>query len=228
MHNLEKNNELEFSMIAWNKINNVYQAIIQHPFNQELILGTLNPKKFNYYIEQDYLFLQSFAKSLTLIASRFYNDKESIIFIKLAESTIAARQNIVFPFLNAGENYKNLSISCFAYTNYLLQISAIQPVELAVAAILPCYWIYYEVGRYILQHTNLSNPFSKWISTYSREKFNKHLLEITKIFNEFALNSTNETQQKMYNEFYKSSVLEWHLWNDAYNMKNYDNLNLSD
>jgi thiaminase len=55
MHNLEKNNELEFSMIAWNKINNVYQAIIQHPFNQELILGTLNPKKFNYYIEQDYL-----------------------------------------------------------------------------------------------------------------------------------------------------------------------------
>lgn len=124
--------------------------------------------------------------------------------------------------------YKSLSISCLAYTNYLLQISAIQPIELAVSAVLPCYWIYHEVGKYIVQHTNLSNPFTKWISTYSREKFNQNLLEITKIFNELALNSTKETQQKMCNEFYKSSVLEWHFWNDAYNMKNYDNLNLCD
>lgn len=228
INNSEEKKELEFSQIAWNKIHDVYQAIIYHPFNQEMILGTLDQRKFNYYIEQDYLFLQSFAKCLALIASRFSKDKDSMIFMRLAESTMVARQKIILPFLNSGENYKSLSISCLAYTNYLLQISAIQPIELAVSAVLPCYWIYHEVGKYIVQHTNLSNPFTKWISTYSREKFNQNLLEITKIFNELALNSTKETQQKMCNEFYKSSVLEWHFWNDAYNMKNYDNLNLCD
>lgn len=70
INNSEGKKELEFSQIAWNKIHDVYQAIIYHPFNQEMILGTLDQRKFNYYIEQDYLFLQSFAKSLALISSR--------------------------------------------------------------------------------------------------------------------------------------------------------------
>ena len=223
--NLDKKNALEFSQIAWGKIQGIYQSIIQHPFNQEMILGTLDKKKFNYYIAQDYIFLQALAKSLSIIAGRLNKDKDSIMFMRLAKGTMAASREIVLPFLKEEQHYNGLSIGCLAYTNYLLQICTIQPTELAVAAIVPCYWIYHEVGKYIIKRTGSNNNFNKWIDTYSREEFNQNLVEIVSAFDTLALKATKEMQQKMYDEFYKSSVLEWHFWNDAYNMRNYDNLN---
>ncbi|WP_168464597.1 thiaminase II/PqqC family protein [Wolbachia endosymbiont of Ctenocephalides felis wCfeT] len=44
---------VKLSEIAWRKSEHVYQDIINHPFNQELMNGTLSREKFCYYVEQD-------------------------------------------------------------------------------------------------------------------------------------------------------------------------------
>ena len=55
---------------AWSLSKSVIQAIKNHPFNQELMKGTLARDKFAYYIEQDTLYLQDFARCHALLASK--------------------------------------------------------------------------------------------------------------------------------------------------------------
>ena len=61
---------MTFSELAWDKNTELYQKILQHPFNQELAVGALSSDKFAYYIEQDSLYLKEFAKCLVTCASR--------------------------------------------------------------------------------------------------------------------------------------------------------------
>ncbi|MDE0940491.1 MAG: carboxy terminal-processing peptidase, partial [Pirellulales bacterium] len=56
--------------------------------------------------------------------------------------------------------------TCFSYTNYLVATAQGEPVEVAVASVLPCFWIYWEVGRHIQTRAGPSNPYERWINTY--------------------------------------------------------------
>ena len=55
---------MNLSQKAWNQTSHIYNSIIRHPFNQELMHGTLSREKFGYYIEQDSIYLKDFAKAL--------------------------------------------------------------------------------------------------------------------------------------------------------------------
>ena len=45
------------------------------------------------------------------------------------------------------------------------------PYEVAVAALLPCFWIYWEVGKHLLTIARPHNPYQAWIDTYADEAF---------------------------------------------------------
>ena len=54
-----------------------------------------------------------------------------------------------------------------AYTSYLLAVAYGAPFHEAVAALLPCYWIYWEVGK-ALERAGSPDPlYARWIGTYA-------------------------------------------------------------
>ncbi len=57
------------------------------------------------------------------------------------------------------------------YTNYLRATCSGQPYPVGMAAVLPCFWIYREVGNYIYRHHKPNNPNQAWIDTYAGEAF---------------------------------------------------------
>jgi thiaminase/transcriptional activator TenA len=54
----------------WSNITPIYDAILAHPFNQELMHGTLSRERFEFYIKQDALYLMDFAKALSVLAAK--------------------------------------------------------------------------------------------------------------------------------------------------------------
>ena len=48
--------------------------------------------------------------------------------------------------------------TCAHYTHYLLALAHNAPYEMAVAALLPCFWIYWEVGKHLLETARPDNP----------------------------------------------------------------------
>ena len=109
-----------------------------------------------------------------------------------------------------------------SYTSYLLKACSLEPVEVGVAAVLPCFWVYWDVGLFIAQSSKSKNPYSKWIETYSGEEFAKSVKEAIHIFDSISKNTTQALKEKMLEAFYKSACLEWHFWNDAYHKVTFD------
>lgn len=56
-----------------------------------------------------------------------------------------------------------------AYTQYLIATTATAPLEEALAAVLPCFWIYREVGHHVAKHCMQANPYMRWIKTNVNE-----------------------------------------------------------
>ncbi|MBI2706879.1 MAG: thiaminase II [Proteobacteria bacterium] len=222
---------MTLSNVAWTRTFHIYQAILDHPFNQELRKGTLSQEKFGYYIEQDSLYLKDFSRALAIIASRSQSAIHMKSFLEFSQGALIDEQEMVHQFFQDTVGFKattQVTPATLAYTSYLLQQAAFESVEIGVAVVLPCFWIYREVGLYIAHHAVANNPFERWISTYSGEEFSRNVDEAIRIFDTLAINASETTRQQMCEAFYKSSVLEWHFWQDAYEMRSFDDIRLEE
>lgn len=217
---------MKLSNQAWEISSDIIQAIIQHPFNQELMTGNLERDKFAYYIEQDSLYLHDFARCHAIIASKIHLPYVRD-FLKYAEASFIAEQEVVHQFFKKIFNFKEtgfITPATLSYTSYMLRICSMESIEVAVAVILPCFWVYREVGLFIAKDFSENNPYAKWIETYSGEDFCQSVEQVISIFDYLAENASESTRQKMLDAFYKSTCLEWHFWNDAYNKTVFDEL----
>ena len=58
------------------------------------------------------------------------------------------------------------------YTNFLVASCAVEPYVVGVAAVLPCFWLYAEIGMELARSNSPGHPYHAWLSTYGGEDFN--------------------------------------------------------
>ncbi len=206
----------------WNHIQDLYTAIIHHPFNQELAEGTLARDRFLYYIQQDALYLIEYGKALSLLAARSDSPKRMRDFIRFASGIFTveeAMHQIYFTEYGVKDPIQIKSPACFAYTHFLLATVSLRSYEEGVASILPCFWVYREVGLFIYRAAVKPNPFECWIETYAGKDFGEATERAIEILEE-AVGSTSElTRSRMLDAFVTSTRLEWLFWDSAYRME---------
>jgi thiaminase (transcriptional activator TenA) len=212
---------MKFTETLWQEIATVYQATIAHPFNQELMQGTLEKDKFQFYLQQDSLYLVDFARSLALVGARSTHSDRVVRFLQFAEGAIIAERELHESYF---QEYgitptAEKAPGCFTYTNFLLATAALGRYEEAIAALLPCFWIYQEVGISIAQDAAPNNPYQKWIDTYSGEEFAAVVESAIAMTDEVATAITDESRQLMQAAFITSSRLEWLFWDSAYRLE---------
>lgn len=214
------------SVQAWELSASIINAIKNHPFNQELMSGKLSRDKFTYYIEQDSLYLNDFSRCHAILATKA-PPSYTQIFLKFSEYTLLAEQDAVHHFFKELFDFKSThqtTPATLCYTNYLLRTCLMEPVEVGIAAVLPCFWVYRDIGLYIAQSSANNNPYARWIETYSSDDFGQAVNQAIVIFDELGLQTTEAIRQKMLDAFYKSTCFEWHFWNDAYNQVVFDRI----
>ena len=210
---------MKFSQQAYQSVEKIINTIRQHPFNRELMQGTLAVDKFAYYIEQDSLYLNEFARCVAIIASKSPIEYTNI-FLTYAKDVLFTEQELVHQYFIKALNLKRtnmLSLATLSYTSYLLSICSNEPFEVAIAVILPCFWVYYDVGVFITkQANNKDNPYARWIENYNNKEFADATMEMINICDKFAASTSKIVYQKMLDVFYKATCLEWHFCNDSY------------
>lgn len=198
----------------------VYKGILKLPFIQELIKGTLSVQRFAHYMQQDALYLVDFARALTLIASKANTASDIISFIKFAEAAIVGERELHAHYFAQYEIDCTIekNRACFAYTHYLISTTATRSLEESVAAVLPCFWIYRDVGNHIYQYSETQNPYEKWILNYANEAFSDAVDEALLIAERMYEGASVSTQYRMRELGLQSARLEWQFWDDAYNI----------
>ena len=197
----------------------ILKEIKAHPFIIELTNGTLHKDIFQFYINQDSLYLSEYKKILALLSVKCENTNDTQFFLNSATGIINVENALHQVFLDNEQFNNELSPSCELYTGYLARIVNNHSLEEALAAILPCFTIYKEIGDYILHHQSNkeNNPYQDWINTYGGEDFENSVNKAVEITNRYAKNASDEVLSKMEVAFKKASKLEWIFWDSAYN-----------
>ncbi|MDE6041865.1 MAG: TenA family protein, partial [Muribaculaceae bacterium] len=156
-----KRDSLKWSDTAWAEIENIYQSILSMPFVTELAAGTLSKERFQFYIEQDALYIESYSALLANIASRLQRKDHVESFVRFALDGIEVERLMHAGFLT-GIDIESVSMTPtnLLYSS-LLRAQVLAPVEVEAAAVLPCFWIYQRVGEDILSKSNqATNPYA--------------------------------------------------------------------
>jgi thiaminase/transcriptional activator TenA len=191
---------------------------ILHPFNAELSSGTLELEKFKHYLRQDSLYLVEFSRALAITASRLSLAHHFNTFVGFAQGALSAERSLhryYFDHYNIQEDFE-LSPRCFAYTNYLIATASTKDPAVSVAALLPCFWVYREVGKAIYKSSVPENPFMKWIDTYAGDEFDETVCRAIEVFDSLADDANAKSRQAMVSAFVTSCRLEWMFWDAAY------------
>jgi thiaminase/transcriptional activator TenA len=110
------------------------------------------------------------------------------------------------------------SLSCLAYTQFVLATAAQASFAESMAALLPCFWIYREVGLHLQKNLNASHPYRDWIESYASAEFNVAVEKAIAITDRAAEHVSERVLEKMQSLFMTSSKLEWEFWDEAYKM----------
>lgn len=219
---------MNFSEKVWNKNKELYLKIANMPFNKELMEGTLDKKRFAYYIEQDALYLKYYSKVLAIISSKMDHTDYALTFLRSSINSYIVEEEVVHKYFRDIFNFENtnkITTANIGYTSFLINTAHTEPVEAAVSAILPCFWIYNEIGKHIKQNAAIeNNPYKKWIETYADEEFSKSTENMIKITDKMYNNTSDNIKEKMIISFDKAFVWEYRFWNDAYNLDDFHNV----
>ena len=87
-----------------------------------------------------------------------------------------------------------------------------RPFHEAVAALLPCYWIYWEVGK-ALERSGSTDPlYARWIGTYASDAFGDVVRAVLAATNAIAATLGPDEREAMRRHFITTSRYEWMFW----------------
>jgi thiaminase/transcriptional activator TenA len=213
---------MAFTKELWQAIDGIYAAIVRHPFIRGLTDGSLPRESFLFYAVQDALYLREFARALSLAAARAPEDDWIIMFNEHAAGALKVERTLHesffqdFGLTHAQVAATPLAPSNLAYTSYLLAVAYGAPYHEAVAALLPCYWIYWEVGKHLEQAGSPNALYARWINTYASEEFGGVVRAVLAATDQIAAGLDAAERQAMLRHFVTTSRYEWMFWEMGY------------
>ena len=213
-----------FSAEAWDRNAHVYEVIRTMPFNAALAAGSLSEARFKHYITQDAHYLIGFGRALTLAGAKAPNPDRIVQFAKSAEGAIVVERALHGSFFQhygiTSEVFAQtpLSPACHHYVSYLIATAYAEPYEVLLGALLPCFWIYAEVGRDIHSRAAAANPYQAWIDTYAGEEFHAAVRAVIDAADEVAAAASPPLRERMHAAFTRATQLEWVFWDSAYRL----------
>lgn len=211
-----------FSDELWSGIEDVYAAILAHPFLAGLASGELDRDRFQIYVVQDAHYLRDYARALSATAARAPAEDEIAMFASHAAGAIEVERELHAGFLSdfglteADVLATPLSPTTLAYTSYLLRVAHAGSFPEALAAVLPCYWIYREVGRALLERGSPNPLYRRWIDTYGGAEFDEVVTAVIGVTDRIGPELAPAERARAADHFRTTAKYEWMFWDAAW------------
>ena len=213
---------MAFTDEVWTAAANLRAAVHAHPFNCELAAGTLPRAAFQHYMVQDSLYLRGYARVLALAAAKAPGADEILECAKAAEVAIVVERALhagyldQFGIASADVEAAQATPACEAYVNFMLATAATDSFGVLVAAILPCFWLYQDLGTAIAKNVVPDNFYQAWIDTYADESFAAATDRMKAIVDAAAEVAGATERTRMTAAFLRCAQHEWLFWQSAY------------
>ncbi|AKP75869.1 MULTISPECIES: thiaminase II [Priestia] len=215
---------MKFSERLYEKLQPIWRQNHNHPFVQGMGDGTLEKEKFRFYMIQDYLYLIDYAKLFAIGAMKATDLQTMGKFAALLDSTLNEEMSLHREYAKKFEiSEKELekaqpSPTTLAYTHYMLHVGQSGTLAELVAALLPCMWSYWEIGKELSEKPGANNEFYReWIEMYSSEEFGELATWCINLFDSLTEDKSEVELEKLEEIFLNTTRFEYMFWDMAYN-----------
>jgi thiaminase/transcriptional activator TenA len=201
----------------------LWQKSLDHPFVRGIADGTLPTDRFAQYVLNDSYYLSVFAKVQSLAAAKAPDLETAGRLAFHAQSTAQAEHQLhetFFGLLGVRRDPDFLPApTAYRYASHLLAVANEGTFCEIIAAILPCYWLYWEIGlRY--KNSRPNHPvYDRWIATYGDEWFGELVQEQIDRIDACAARAAEDERRRMRRHFLISSQYELEFWDIGYKLE---------
>lgn len=206
----------------------VWEAGLRQPFLTELAEGTLERERFAFYLKQDYLYLDDYAKVHALafakcddaqIGERLANTIMNVAREKAGMHDYYRRAYGITP-----EELATARQSAFAraYTTNILTTAYTKPLVDILIAVLPCAWVYADYGtRLSAEYGDRleGNPYRQWIETYRTDDFWQSSVWLIEALERLTAGMSESRLAELRREFVVGVEHEYMFWSSAYDLQ---------
>ncbi len=208
----------------WAAMQDIYDRILRHPFLAGLTDGSLPRDRFAHYVVQDALYLGDYARALSLVGARAPDEPTIAMFADHARGVVEVERA-----LHAGL-FRDMGLApdavratpvgptTLAYTSYLLRSCQGSFAE-ALAAVLPCYWIYAEVGKALLARSSPDALYARWIAMYGGEEYGQIVADVLAVVDRVGETTSAVEQAAMRERVVTTSRYEWMFWDASWRLE---------
>ena len=206
----------------WSSIEEIYGEIIAHPFFEGLTDGSLDRDAFRFYIVQDALYLVDYARALSIAAAKAPETETMLIFSRNATQAIEVERSLHDAFFREF-GLTEMEVRATpqaptnrAYTSYLLSVGYAESFTQGLGALLPCFWIYWEVGKALLERGSPDPLFRRWIDTYGGDEYGETVQTVLDVTDRLGADLAPSERRRMTEHFVQTSRYEWMFWDMGY------------
>jgi len=207
--------EQPFTDTLWAEIRPIYAKTIEHPFLKGLSDGSLPREPFEFYLLQDAHYLRAFGEALSVLAAKAPREEWAITLNEHAADALRTERRLHESILGSYGVTRSamagaaIAPTNHAYTSHLLAAVHQRPFAEGLAAMLPCYWIYWEVGKELKKRGSKNPDYQKWIDQYAGEEYGKVVRQVLDMMNAEAARLDPQSQRRARDLFVISSRYEY-------------------
>lgn len=199
-----------------------WEQSLNHPFIQGIVNGNLPLETFKNYILQDIYYLKHYGKVHAIAASQADDFKLTALladkarFTAEAELTVHKQHAEILNITN--EDIKNFkpAPTAYAYTSHLYRATMSGNLAHSIAAMLPCYWLYADIGKVNEQATPEPEIYRNWIKLYAGDRFQNSTNEMINLLNTLVEDVNDTEKEKIKEQFVIAKEYELQFWEMSY------------
>lgn len=190
----------------WEHIRELRNGIDGLPFVTGLGDGTLDRDAFLWYLAQDALYLRDYSRVLADASRLAPTTDEQAFWAGSAQGAIAAEMQLHESWLTHDAlDDARPSDTTTAYLNHLLACAARGDYPVLIAAVLPCFWLYQDVGTRLHPLSHAEHPYRSWLDTYADAAFEASTRRAIDIVTRLAA-TVDETRRAEMREAFRASA----------------------
>lgn len=205
----------------------IWESYNEHPFVKGIEDGTLDQEKFRYYIIQDFLYLEDYAKSFAIGIAKAKSVETTQIFSGYINLLTGSEMNIHHGYMGKfGVSQEELdntprALDNLSYTSYMLRVAYEEGEAEILTAILSCAYSYELIAKKMVKN----NPdcvnhdfYGEWISGYAGEEYASGNVVLIDALNKLTENYTEEQLKHLTDIFVACSRYEYLFWDFSWKM----------
>ncbi|WP_148573548.1 thiaminase II [Nocardioides caldifontis] len=210
----------------------VWESLHAHPFLREMATGTLSLDRFRFYLEQDTMYLEEYAKVMALGAARAARVDE-VAWLRdsmdnIVDNELPRNRELLVRIVEMGAadrgGSRAMAPTTLAYTSFLTTTAYRGDALDVMVAILPCAVSYREIALTLVDQIAPDSLYTAWMEFFVGDFYGRRLSQMQANLDELAARVGEGRTAALREVFATASRLEVAFWDMAYHCRQWPDL----